>query len=150
MGLLDSLLNDPNAKRSLDGFTGRMDRGEEVDEHEAYEQHERVARDLSPDEYEESTRSALERLSPQERRELGRELQDRDSSFDAHGDESRYEDSGVLAGLVRQIGGGRSLQGSGTGMLGSLLGGGRGRRRGGLKSRALGMIAQEAMRRFSR
>ena len=108
MGLLDMLQSDDD-RRDYGEFADRYDRGapwDGFDEREAYDRHDRISRHLSPEEYEMSARGALERLSPMERRQLGRHLRDesrrRGFEFDrdCDGVDDRYEDSGHLSGLM--------------------------------------------------
>lgn len=128
MGLMDLLQGDDDRNDFRD-FSDRFDRGrphEGYDEREAYERYERVNRHLDHDEYEHSARDAFSRLSPQERRQLGRELRERSSERgyrfddDDDDDDGRYEDAGYLARHSRR------MREQDPGMLGSLLGGGGG------------------------
>lgn len=99
---------------------------------------------MSPDEYQDSARDVFARLSPDERRQIGRQLAHRsreqglDFDPDYDGRDDRYEDPGLLGNL---LGG---LEGRQPGGLGQLLGGGG----GGLNKVVLGGIAAMATKRF--
>jgi len=146
MGLLDLL---GGGGSGLEDFSQRFDKGspwDGFDEQEAEERHRQVADHLSPAEYGDSARDVLARLSPQERRQIGRQLSQRsrevgvDFDADDDGNDDRYEDPGVLGGL---LGG---LQGRQPGGLSQLLGGGGGGG-GGLNKVLLGGIAAMATKR---
>ena len=147
MGLMDLLGGGDRA--GLEDFAQRFDQGspwDGFDDQEADERHRQVAEHLSPEEYQDSARDVFARLSPQERRQIGRQLRDRsrqqgvDFDPDDDGRDDRYEDPGVLGGLVG------GLQGRQPGGLGQLLGGGGG---GGLGKVVLGGIAAMAVKRFT-
>ncbi len=140
MGLLDQILgggdgghDDEDTRRRRRGdyedFVRRYEDGPPdtgYDDDEAYDRYDRVSRHLSRDDYERSARSAVSRMSPQQRRQLGRQLRERVPDFDRDGDgrDDRYEDPDSLA---RMMGGVHERQ---PDLLGQLMGGGRSRRGG--------------------
>lgn len=95
-----------------------------ISDREAYDRYEQVAPHLPPDVYQSSAQAAFERMSPQERMEFGRYLeqraQQRGMSFPGFGQGGyeRYQDPGLLGQL---LGGMQQQQ---PGLLGQLLGGG--------------------------
>lgn len=143
-------------QQEFQDFTKRYDQGDPwdgFDEDEARDKYRRVAPNLSPDMYRESAEETFSRLSPEQRFELGRRLQDsarqEGLSFDADGDGLR--DPGSLAratsrlhqerpGFLEQVLGG-SGSGSGSGGMGGMLGGGLGKA-------ALGGIAAMAVKKM--
>ena len=148
MGLMD-LLGGGGDRAGLEDFAQRFDQGspwDGFDDQEADERHRQVAEHLSPEEYQDSARDVFARLSPQERRQIGRQLSDRsrqqglDFDPDDDGRDDRYEDPGVLGGLVG------GLHGRQPGGLGQLLGGGGG---GGMGKVVLGGIAAMAVKRVT-
>ncbi len=96
------------------------------DEREAADRYGRVSHHLSRADYERSARASIERMTPQRRRQLGRQLRERVPDFDRDGDgrDDRYEDPGTLAGT---LGGLHERQ---PDLLGGLLRGGGQPRRG--------------------
>lgn len=132
MGLLDGLLGGGQGRDrdDYDDFVRRYEDGPPdtgYDEREAADRYGRVSQHLSRSDYERSARASVERMSPQQRRQLGRQLRERVPDFDRDGDDrdDRYEDSGTLAGM---LGGVHERQ---PGVLGGLLGGGGGQPRRG-------------------
>jgi hypothetical protein len=77
MGLTD-MLQDAGTREKLQDFAQRYDQGqpwEGISDAEASEQHDKVAAQLDDNEYEESARESFQRLEPDQRREVARELQ---------------------------------------------------------------------------
>lgn len=131
MGLLDDLIGGGQSRDRDDygDFVRRYEDGPPdtgYDEREAADRYGRAARDLPRADYERHARASVERMSPQQRRQLGRQLRERVPDFDRDGDgrDDRYEDPGTLAGM---LGGVHERQ---PDMLGGLLGGGGQPRRG--------------------
>jgi hypothetical protein len=126
MGLLDDLL-ESNSRGDADDFVKRYDRGEPYDgisDDEAAEYHRRASRHMSDDDYELSAKEAFARLSPKERKKLGRMMRDRgrkhDLDFrdlDGDGQDDRYEDPDTLAKMASRT------HKKEPDLLGSLLGG---------------------------
>jgi hypothetical protein len=76
MGLTD-MLQDAGTRDKLQDFTQRYDQGqpwEGISDDEAREQYDNVAAQLDDKEYEESARESFQRLDPDQRREVAREL----------------------------------------------------------------------------
>ena len=149
MGLMDLLGGGDRA--GLEDFASRFDQGspwDGFDDQEADQRYRQVSGHLSREEYQDSARAVFERLSPQERREMGRLLRERsrqqglDFDPDDDGRDDRYEDPGLLGNLVG------GLQGRQPGGLAQLLGGGGGMGGGGLGKVLLGGIAATATKRF--
>jgi hypothetical protein len=137
-------------KQDFEDFTRRYDQGapwDGFDDDEARDKYGRVAPNLSPDLYRESAEEAFERLTPDQRFELGRRLQEsarrEGVSFDADGDGLR--DSGSLARATSRI------QQERPGLLEQILGagsGGGGMLGGGIGKAALGGIAAIAVQKM--
>ncbi len=158
MGLLDLLQGDDD-RRDFSDFADRFERGaphEHYDEHEAHDRYRRVSQHLSPEEFEDASYRTLERMHPQERRELGRMMRSRarERGYDWDDDEDRYEDPRQLSGMMGRVeqrspGGlgdllGMGGGGGGMGGVGGMLGGGGG---GGMLPKVLmGGIAAMAAR----
>lgn len=128
MGLLDAVLGGGQGPDRDDyaDFVRRYDDGPPdrgYDDDEAYDRYDRVSRHLSRQDYERSARASIERMSPQQRRQLGRQLRERVPDFDRDGRDDRYEDPGALAGMMG------GLHDRDPDLLGGMMGGGR--RRGG-------------------
>lgn len=163
MSFLNDLLGDDRKQQDYQDFIGRYEDGpphEGFSDNEALERHEEVASQLSPEEYQEAARGAFERMSPGERTELARHLQEhgREQGLDLPAGDGDAGSPDLLAKLV----GGLHQQG-GAGLLGQVLGGGLGGgggvgRGGGaagmlgnpLAKAALGGIAAMAAKRFLR
>jgi hypothetical protein len=159
MSLMDLLRPGGNRRDEYEDFVNRYEDGdpsEGYDADEARSRYDEVAGELSDDDYELSAREAFERLSPQQRRELGRMLRQegRSRSLDLgeqdYDDDDRYDDPSELARMSRKM---RKQQAGG---LGALLGGGGGGGLGGLlgnpvaKAALAGVAAMAAKRMFSR
>ncbi len=141
-------------QQEFDDFSKRYDQGDPwdgFDEDEARDKYRRVAPHLSTDDYRESAEETFARMTPEQRYELGRRLQESARQeglpFDADGDGLR--DAGNLAratsrihqerpGFLEQILGG---SGSAGGGMGGMLGGGLGKA-------ALGGIAAMAVKKM--
>lgn len=152
MDLLGQLMSG-GQQQEFEDFSRRYDQGapwDGFDDDEARDKYRRVAPSLSPDVYRESAEETFSRLSPEQRYELGRRLQqsaqEEGLAFDADGDGLR--DAGSLAratsrvhqerpGFLEQVLGGGSAGGAGGGMLG-----------GGLGKAALGGIAAMAVKKM--
>ena len=162
-------------KEEFQDFSRRYDQGapwDGFDDEEARDKYRRVAPNLPPDLYEESAQEAFSRMTPEQRYELGRQLQQsarqEGLGFDAD-DDDQLRDPRRLAratsrlhqerpGFLEQIlGGGSSggsLGGGSGGGLGGMLGGGSsgggmgGMLGGGLGKAALGGIAAIAVKKM--
>lgn len=176
MGLMD-LLGDAQKQREYADFAQRYDEGEPhegIGDEEALGRYQEVTQDLSPEEYEQASREAFERMSPEQRQELGRHLREQTRGQgilddDDDEDDARFQDPGALAGLTTRMHqqqpgmlgqvlgglgglGGGGMGGGALGAMGGLLGGGGGGGMGGMLSNpiakaALGGIAAMAAKR---
>jgi hypothetical protein len=143
------VIGDVARSGQLQDFAKRFDQGQREDnfnEEEAYDRFEEVSRDADREEFDQSARDSLARLSPDERREFEREVRERagKQGVDLH---NAPEDSSPegLAGLLG------SLQEQAPGLLGSLFGGSsRGFGGNSLAKVALGGVAAMAAKRFLR
>jgi hypothetical protein len=144
-------------KQEFEDFTRRYEQGspwDGFDDDEARDKYRRVAPNLPPDLYEESAQETFSRMTPEQRYELGRQLQQsarqEGLSFDADDDDA-LRDPRTLAratsriqqerpDFLEQMLGGGSTRGAGGGM-GGMLGGGLGRA-------ALGGIAAIAVKKM--
>ena len=141
-------------KQEFEDFSRRYDQGapwDGFDDDEARDKYRRVAPNLSPDLYEESAQETFSRLSPEQRFELGRQLQQsaRQEGLDFDADDDGLRDPRRLAratsrihqerpGFLEQMLGGGN---SGGGGMGGMLGGGLGKA-------ALGGIAAIAVKKM--
>jgi hypothetical protein len=140
MDLLQSLLGG-DERQAFEDFAGRYEKAppwDGVSDEEAVDRYRQVARVLPPDDYEEAARAAFERLSPEQRLEFGRYIQQQAhlqgiTDFDGDGVDDRFQDPGQLArmtaraeqkqpGILEQLVG--AVGGRGFGTAGSAPGGG--------------------------
>jgi len=130
MDILQSVLGGSNRQEMTD-FVDRYQQGapwEGISNQEAYDRYGQVATQLPPDQYRESARDAFARMSPQERGEFARMLQNQAQQRsvnipDLNGDgidDRAQQDPGYLAGVTTQM---HQQQ---PDMLQQLLGGGGG------------------------
>lgn len=126
MDILGSLFGgDRRQEDDYRDFLNRYDQGPPyagISGREAYDRYEHVAGRIPPDLYEDSARDALNRLSPQERLQLGQLLRQqsggRSPGFPGSGaDDNQFQDSGFLAQVLGQ------MQRQQPGMMGQMLGG---------------------------
>ncbi len=107
MDLLQGLLGG-DQRHGLEDFAGRYEQGapwDGVSDQEAVDRYQQVAPTLPPDEYEAAARQAFERLSPEQRVEFGRYMQQQAhakgiTDFDGDGVDDRYQDPGQLAAMT--------------------------------------------------
>lgn len=126
MDLLTDLLGGEQGQQRQD-FVRRYQEGPPwagFDDQEALSQYQAVAPRLSENEYRESAQAAFSRLTPEQRLEFGRWLQQQSRQqgasipdLDRDGIDDRLQDPGYLAGATTQL---RQQQ---PGLLDSLLGG---------------------------
>ena len=150
MSIFESLKSGGGRRDEVEDFVSRYDQGEPwegISDDEAVSRHDELASELSEDEYEEVARESFERLSPQQRKQLGRELRQqarqrrvRAPEVDDDDDE-KLADAGMLAKLTSRV------HGQAPGLVGQLLGGG-GMKGNPLVKGALGGIAATAAKRF--
>jgi hypothetical protein len=150
MSILESLKTGGERRQEFEDFVSRYDQGEPwegISDDEAVSRHDELASQLSQDEYEQSARESFERLSPQQRKQVGRELRQQARQQNVRApevdddDDEKLADSGMLAKLTSR------LQGQAPGLVGQLLGGG-GMKGNPLVKGALGGIAATAAKRF--
>ena len=157
MDLLTDLFS-PEQRQQNDDFSRRYQEGPPwagFEDGEALQTYQRVAPQLSDDQYRESAEAAFARLTPEQRLEFGRWLQTQSRQrgavvpdLDRDGIDDRLQDPGYLAGATTQM---RAQQpGVLDGLLGGVLGGGGD---GGLLSSpiakaAIGGIAAMALRKL--
>lgn len=129
MGVLDSLLGQPQQRNDYQGFVSRYEQGhpaEGYDDREVSNRYQEVAPRLSPEEYQLSAQEAFSRMSPRERMQFGQMLQQGQQAAgatpnDRNGDgvDDRYQDPAYLAQVT-----GRMRQ-QNPGFLGQMLGSGQ-------------------------
>ena len=138
MGLLDNLFGGDQERRSdFDSFVNRYQQGpphDGYDDREVYDRYRQVAPNLSPADYEDAARASFERMSPQERIQFGRSLQQtaRQQGFDfggfpdynQDGIDDRLQDPNYLARMTGQMQ--QRQPGLLEGLLGGAMGGGMG------------------------
>ncbi len=158
MGLdfLQNLLGGGQQRQEYHDFVNRYDQGPPwagISDQEAVHRYQQVAPQLPPDTYQQSAEEAFARMSPQQRQEFARYLQQRSQQhgvdfpdFNRDGIDDRYQDPGQLARVTSR------MEQQQPGILGDLLGGGGG---GGgsmlnnpLAKAALAGIAAMAAQRF--
>jgi hypothetical protein len=130
MGLLDDLLGGGQQRREYQDFASRYDQGPPwagISDQEAVSRYQQVATRLPPDQYQQSAQEAFARMSPQERMEFARHLQQRSRQqkldfpdFNRDGIDDRYQDPRMLAQVTSR------MEQQQPGILGQLLGGGGG------------------------
>lgn len=128
-------------RREYEDFVGRYDQGhpsEGYDDDEVVGRYRQVRGRLSPDQYREAARESFGRMSPDERVQFGRSLQEQarsqgveDPAWDE--DDDQYQEPGYLSQVTSR------LEQQEPGMLGRVMGGGGG---------ALGGITAAAARRL--
>lgn len=146
MGLLDQLLGGGQQRQDYQDFTNRYDQGAPYDGYsgqEALNRYQQVTPHLSPEEYELSAEEAYSRMSPRERSDFARMLQqqarDRNVQLPGFQDtnrdgiDDRYQDPRMLAQMTSR------MQQQHPGMLEQLLGGGAGGMGGGIGGTRGGM-----------
>lgn len=162
MNMLEGLLGGGKKKDEYQDFVRRYEDGqpsEGYSDEEVADRYQQVTAQLSPEEYEAAARDAFARMSPEERTQFGRHLQEqasqRDSGFqdmDGDGQDDRFQDPGQLAAFTNRVqqrqpnilngilGGalGGGAGGGMGGMLGGMLGGGGGGGGGGMLGQVLG------------
>ena len=143
-------------QQEFEDFSRRYDQGapwDGFDEDEARDKYRRVAPNLSPDQYRESAEEAFSRMTPEQRYELGRQLQQsarqEGLGFDADDDDALRDPRRLASAtsriqqerpdfLEQMLGGGGSRGGGGMGGMLS----------GGLGKAALGGIAAIAVKKM--
>jgi hypothetical protein len=132
MGLdfLQNLLGGGQQRQQYQDFANRYDQGpphEGYSDQEVLDRYNQVAPQLPPDMYQQSAEEAFARLSPQQRQEFARYLQQRSQQqglnlpdFNQDGIDDRYQDPRVLAQVTSR------MEQQQPGILGQLLGGGGG------------------------
>ena len=149
-------------QQEFEDFSRRYDQGspwDGFDDDEARDKYRRVAPNLPPDLYRESAEETFSRMTPEQRFELGRKLQQsaRQEGLRFDGDDDALRDPRRLASAAAQIQqdrpdfleqllGGGSSAGAGGGMGGA--GGMGGMLSGGLGRAALGGIAAIAVKKM--
>jgi hypothetical protein len=157
MDMLENLLGGEQLGDVQD-FLRRYERGapaEGISDQEALDHHQQVAAKVPPEQYQQAAGEAFDRMSPQEREQVGQQLQQGAQAHrldlgsllgGAGGGLAQLHDPGTLAQLAG------ALQRQQPGLLGNLLGGGQGGKGGGLLASpaaraALGGIAAMAVKR---
>jgi hypothetical protein len=177
MDILQNILGGGQQRQRIQDFAQRYDRGapyDDINDDEALEHYQQIAPHLSPDEYQQAAQESYARLSPQERLQFGRQLQQyahqqgmNFPDMNRDGIDDRLQDPRYLAQMTGQIHqqqpgllggllGGGGMGGGLAGAAGSLLGGGGMGSGGGLLSNPLaraalaGIAATAASRYLSR
>ena len=127
MDVLQNILGGGQQRQQYQEFINRYDQGAPYDgisDEEALSRYQQVAPQLPPDVYQESAREAFARLSPQERMQLGRYLQQQTRQqghnfpdLNRDGIDDRLQDPNYLAQVTGQM---HQQQ---PNLLGQLLGG---------------------------
>ncbi|MDQ3811968.1 MAG: hypothetical protein M3336_16930 [Chloroflexota bacterium] len=129
MNILEQLLGGGQQRQEYQDFTRRYDDGppwQGISDQEAYNRFQQVGPQLPPDMYQQSAQQAFERLTPQQRMQLGQYLQQQAQqqsiAFPLRGGTDAFHDSGYLAQLTGQMH--QQQPGILGQLLGSTLGGG--------------------------
>ena len=122
------MLGGGQQRQEYHDFVNRYDQGPPwtgISDREAVSRYQQVATRLPPDMYQQSAEEAFARLSPQERQEFARYLQQRSQQqgldfpdFNQDGIDDRYQDPRMLAQVTSR------MEQQQPGLLGQLLGGG--------------------------
>ena len=130
MSIMDLLGRGGERRGEYEDFVNRYEQGEPwegVSDDEARSRYDEVSSSLSDDDYELSAHEAFERMSPEQRRELGRMLRQQSrqqgvqlDEYDDDDDERFARDPRELARMTRKV------KKHKPGCLGALLGGGGG------------------------
>jgi predicted RNA-binding Zn ribbon-like protein len=111
MSIIDQLFGGQR-KQDFENFVDRYEQGrpsEGYDDQEVIDRYSDVAHQISDEDYEDATQRSLERLSPEERVELGQHLRERARERRLHIPElNQYQDenfqnSSDLAGLIGKL-----------------------------------------------
>src|SRR5919204_6985579 len=123
MNMLEQLLGGGQQRQEYQDFTQRYDQGppwQGISDQEAQSRFQQVAPQLPPDLYQQSAQQSFERLSPDQRMQLGQYLQQQAQQqnvpFPHQGGADAFQDAGYLAQLTGQM---HQQQ---PGVLGQLLG----------------------------
>jgi hypothetical protein len=126
--LLGNLMGNKQQRDDYGDFARRYDQGhpsEGYDDREVYDRYNQVTRNMPDDMYVDSAEEAFRRMSPQERQEFGRHMQQRARQqnvsipdFNQDGIDDRMQDPRAMAEMTGRM---RQQQ---SGGLGGLLGGG--------------------------
>ncbi len=111
MDVLNNILGDPKKRSQYDDFIDRYQQGSPYDgigDDEAVQRYQEITPSLSDRDYQESAEAAFTQLSPEERREFSRYLQQRAqqrgmTDFDGNGIDDRLEDPQELAKRTSQV-----------------------------------------------
>ena len=124
------MLGGGQQRQEYHDFVNRYDQAPPwtgISDREAVSRYQQVATRLPPDMYQQSAEEAFARLSPQERQEFARYLQQRSQQqgldfpdFNQDGIDDRYQDPRMLAQVTSR------MEQQQPGILGQLLGGGGG------------------------
>ena len=146
MSFLESVLGGGQQRQEFQDFTQRYDQGppwQGISDQEAYNRFQQVAPQLPPQTYQQSAQQAFERLSPQQRMQLGQYLQQQAQQqnvvFPHQGGTEAFQDPGYLAQVTGQM---HQQQ---PGVLGQLLGSALGGGGGGGQSMLESPIAKAAL-----
>lgn len=126
-------------QQEMQDFVNRFQQGspsEGYSDQEAVQRFQQVAPNLPPQEFQASAQQAFERMSPQERMQLGQQLE---QSAQQQGvqmpQQGNYQDPGSLAQMVTNV------HQQSPGLLPQLLGGGQGGLGGGMLSSPVAKVA---------
>ena len=127
---MEQLLGSGPQRQDYQDFANRYDQGpphEGYSDQEVLDRYNQVAPQLPPDLYQQSAQEAFGRMTPQERQEFARYLQQRSQQqglkfpdFNQDGIDDRYQDPQKLAQVTSR------MEQQQPGILGQLLGGGGG------------------------
>jgi hypothetical protein len=129
MGLLDSLLGGGQTQQELQGFVNRFEQGqpwEGYSDQEVMNRYQQIAPQLPAQQFQQSAQQAFDRLSPDQRTQLGQELMQQAQAQGVplppqmqQSNQQQFQQSGFLAQMMGQM---HQQQ---PGLLGQLLGGGQ-------------------------
>ncbi len=149
MSFLQDLV-DGQRRQEYEDFANRYDQGspyDGIDDREAYDRYSQVSGLLSPQDYEAASQQSFERMSPQERMQFGRYLQQQarqrgyqDRAWDH--DDDMYRDPRYLSHVTGR------MHRQQPGMLGQLLGDGTGALGNPLAKAALAGVAATGARKI--
>lgn len=129
MGLLDSLMSNPQAQQEMQNYVQRYQQGaphEGYSDQEVMQRYQQVAPQLPPQDFQRAAEQAFNNMPPDQRMQFGHYVQQQlqtqgvqtQGFSPAGGDQQRYQDAGYLAQQTAQ------LHQQQPGILGQLFGGG--------------------------
>jgi hypothetical protein len=111
MDVLNNILGNPEKRTQYEDFIDRYDKAppyDSIPDDEAVQRYQEITPNLSDGDFQQSAEAAFAKLTPEERREFARYLQERGrqqgiTDFDGNGIDDRLEDPSELAKRTTQV-----------------------------------------------